>query len=151
MDLIVGIGNELRGDDAVGIRVVGSLPPQPDAEAIAVHQLTPELADRLRDAERVLFIDAHAADDTVRLSPLEPAAETALLGHALSPEALLQWTRLAHGRAPEGWLLTVPARAFPFGESLSSEAECAVLEARRMALRWLGCSAPHGGVLEEDA
>lgn len=151
MDLIVGIGNELRGDDGVGIRVVGSLSPRPGAEAIAVHQLTPELADRLHAAQRVLFVDAQIAGDAVRLLPLEPAAEAALLGHALSPEALLEWTRRVHGRAPEGWLLTVPARAFPFGESLSPEAKCAVPEARRMALRWLGCSAPHGGVLEEDA
>jgi hydrogenase maturation protease len=151
MDLVVGIGNELRSDDGVGIRVVGSLPPRPGAETITVHQLTPELADRLHAAQRVLFVDAQIAGDAVRLSPLEPAAEAALLGHALSPEALLGWTRLAHGRAPEGWLLTVPARSFPFGGSLSAEAERAVPEARRMALHWLDGPAPHGGVLEEVA
>ena len=149
MDLILGIGNELRGDDGVGARVVRSLPPQADVNAETVHQLTPELAERLRGVRSVLFVDAHIADDAVRLSPLRPAVDGGALGHALSPEALLEWTRVVYGRAPEGWMLTVPARSFPFAESLSADAEGALPKARRIALRWLGRSASHG-LVEED-
>ncbi|MCX6094234.1 MAG: hydrogenase maturation protease [Candidatus Bipolaricaulota bacterium] len=149
MDLILGIGNELRGDDGVGARVVELLPPRAGVETGVVHQLTPELADRLCRAGRVLFVDAHVADDAVRLSPLKPVARAGVLGHALTPEALLEWTRMVHGRAPEGWLLTVPARSFALGESLSAEAESAVPEACETALSWLEHPASHG-VLEED-
>ncbi len=114
-----------------------------------VHQLTPELADRLSIARRVLFVDAHVTDDAVRLSPLKPVAAAGALGHTLTPEALLAWTRVVHGRAPEGWLLTVPARSFALGESLSAEAESALPEAYETALSWLEHQASHG-VLEED-
>jgi len=149
MDLILGVGNELRGDDGVGARVVGLLPPRAGVETGVVHQLTPELADRLCVAGRVLFVDAHVAGDAVRLSPLKPTATASVLGHALTPEALLGWTWVIHGRAPEGWLLTVPARSFALGQTLSPETEGAVPEACETVLSWLERQASHG-VLEED-
>jgi hydrogenase maturation protease len=149
MDLVVGIGNTLRADDGVGVRVVESLSPQQDAETLTVHQLTPELAEPLSRANRVLFIDADAANDAVRLAPLRPSEAGAQLGHALSPEQLLGWTTFERGACPRAWLLSVPARSFQFGERLSPETESALPLAREAALAWLAQRAL-GELDEED-
>ncbi len=64
-DLVIGIGNPLRGDDGVGWwlaeRAEMSPPATPTGAALlvrAVQQLTPELSEELAGARRVLFIDA---------------------------------------------------------------------------------------------
>jgi hydrogenase maturation protease len=137
MDLVVGIGNELRSDDGVGIRVVASLPPRLGVETAVVQQLTPDLVDLLGRAERVLFVDAHATERCLRLARLSEGGAPPAVGHVLEPEILLAWTRVACGRAPEGWALTVPAQSFAMGEGLSPETERAVPGARRAALDWL--------------
>jgi hydrogenase maturation protease len=137
MDLVVGIGNTLRADDGVGIRVVESLSSEQGVETLTVHQLTPELAEPLSRVSRILFVDADAVHGVVRLAPLRPSDRGAQLGHALSPEELLGWTTMEHGACPEAWLLSVPARSFEFGERLSPEAESALPLAREAALAWL--------------
>ena len=56
-------GNPLRGDDGVGWRVaeaVAAALPDAVADVLTVHQLTPELAEPISRAERVIFIDAAA-------------------------------------------------------------------------------------------
>ena len=58
--LIVGYGNPLRFDDGLGWRAAEELsqrlsPPEIEVEVIVRHQLTPELADNVRNAEAVFF------------------------------------------------------------------------------------------------
>ncbi len=64
-DLVIGIGNPLRGDDGVGwwlAERAEQLPPGTPTRGPllvrTVQQLTPELAAELTDVRRVLFIDA---------------------------------------------------------------------------------------------
>jgi hydrogenase maturation protease len=137
MDLVIGIGNTLRSDDGVGIRVVEALPPLGCAETLMVLQLTPDLASRLAKADRVLFVDADAAGDVIGLAPLCAAQRETRLGHALSAEELLRWTVVEHDVCPEAWMLSVPGQSFDFGEALSPAAVRALESARRMALGWL--------------
>src|SRR4029079_16715395 len=62
--LIIGYGNRLRGDDAAGYLAAESLRTlliAPDIEILAVHQLTPELAEPIAVAGRVIFLDAAAS------------------------------------------------------------------------------------------
>ena len=61
--LIVGYGNPLRGDDGVGQAVARAFANEAaidGVEALACHQLTPELAERFAAAARVVLIDAVA-------------------------------------------------------------------------------------------
>ena len=69
--LIVGYGNDLRSDDGAGVivaRKVAVLWPQ--ARVIVVHQLTPELAEDIAMAGKVIFVDAfvaHAREEALRI------------------------------------------------------------------------------------
>lgn len=130
--LVIGYGNMLRGDDALGPRVAEAAAAWelPDVRALAVHQLTPELAPLLAAAASVIFVDAraaqsHAEDEAVVVTPVAPppAAGQRNLGHTGAPHELLALTAAVYGTCPPAWLLTVPAEQFDFGAPLSARAE----------------------------
>ncbi|MEP7293735.1 MAG: hydrogenase maturation protease, partial [Chloroflexota bacterium] len=61
MILIIGYGNPLRSDDAIGQRIAEMMEKRLKLEAVQVitaYQLTPELVEPIRDAQLVVFIDA---------------------------------------------------------------------------------------------
>ena len=122
MDLVIGIGNSLRSDDGIGPHLVERLVGRDEMEAVAVQQLTLDLADRVRRARRVLFVDADAIGEEIRLRRLS-AKPGSGLGHSVHPAALLDWTQRTYGTSPEAWLLSVPGERFEIGEGLSWEAE----------------------------
>jgi hydrogenase maturation protease len=124
--LVIGYGNTLRADDGVGQRVAlaASAWDRPGLAALAVHQLTPELAEPLATAELALFVDARlAGGEAVELLPLDPSQSGGLTGHASDPRCLLALTRALYGRHPRAWLIAVPAADFSLGEGLSAAAE----------------------------
>ena len=55
--LVIGYGNEPRGDDAIGPQVAQCVSAwsRPEVVGLAVHQLTPELAALLADVESRIF------------------------------------------------------------------------------------------------
>ena len=124
--LVIGYGNPLRADDGVGQRVALAVAGwgRPGVSSLAVHQLTPELADPLAAARLALFVDARLAveGESARVRPLEPASPRATLGHASDPRSLLALARAVYGRCPRAWLITVPATDLSLGECLSPSA-----------------------------
>jgi hydrogenase maturation protease len=125
--LVIGFGNTLRSDDGVGPRVAAAVAAWdlPNVEAIAVHQLTPELAARLAQARMVVFVDARpgAEADAYEVHPISAAPVSQAAGHTCDPRSLLNLARQAYGRHPSAWLVTVPATNLLFGERLSPTAE----------------------------
>ncbi|MEM9906521.1 MAG: hydrogenase maturation protease [Cyanobacteria bacterium P01_D01_bin.44] len=129
--LIIGYGNELRSDDAVGpwvARVVADW-HLPLVSALAVHQLTPELADAISHVDYVIFIDAcgESCSQSIQLDPLavdSPVPRTMSLGgHSYAPMALLSLTQGLYGHHPQAWLLQIPIEGFELGETLSATAQ----------------------------
>lgn len=131
--LVIGYGNTLRGDDGVGPRVAEGVAKWglPTVRALGVHQLTPELAEPLAAADLAIFVDARVpqADATVRVEPLAPAAHMAAISHSGDPRSLLGLARIAFGRSPRAWSITIPANATSIGTHLSLTAEHGVKEA----------------------
>lgn len=124
--LVIGYGNLLRCDDGVGPRVaeaVGSL-GLPGVQTLICQQLSPEHAEPISRARRVVFVDA-AVDGSreVQLRELAPGDTTQLMAHAADPRTMLALARDVFGHAPQAWWLTIPAVNLTFGETLSPEAE----------------------------
>jgi len=150
MDIVIGIGNELRGDDGIGPRVVDAIPARADLQTMTVHQLVPELAEKIQCARRVLFVDASLGDELC-LTQLASSDHRGL-GHACSPAALLGWTKLAYDREPASWLLSIPGASFEFGEGTSSRTTAYVPEALDRIESWLSdCPEPVLMMSEEEA
>ncbi len=123
--LIIGYGNPLRGDDAVGLlaaeRLLDWIERQgdiPGIEVIARPCLTIELAANLAGHRRALFIDAALAGPAgaIRRRRLQPATERGPLPHVLSPTELLGWCQWLYGVAPRSSLITIAGASFNYAE-----------------------------------
>lgn len=152
--LVIGYGNDLRGDDGVGPRAAEAVAAWslPGVRAIACRQLVPELAEALARCGRVVFVDAAVGPfRSARLRALHPGPSGALAWHGGGPEGLLELSRAAYGRVPPALLLTIPAADLGFGSGLSPLARLGLRRAlallrglcRAQARRWRR-SAPAG-------
>jgi hydrogenase maturation protease len=113
--LIVGYGNSLRGDDAVGPQLATML------GGIAVQQLVPELAERIAAEDRVIFIDARTdlAPGDVHVMPVDGESAST---HWCSPGWLLRLAKEVYGKFPEAVLVGIGAESFELGAPLSAAA-----------------------------
>jgi hydrogenase maturation protease len=120
--LVLGYGNTLRGDDGVGPQVAEAAAELrlPGLEALACPQLTPELAEPVSRARRVLFVDA-ALDSPreVQLRELAPADSSQVIAHAADPRTILALSRDVFGKFPQAWWLTIPIQRMDIGGQLS--------------------------------
>ena len=126
--LVIGYGNTLRSDDGAGQRVAEKIAEWklPGVQTLAVHQLTPELAENIAQADTVIFVDAVATKDnsvSVKLQKLEAEDENTSLGHICNPRSLLSFTQVVYGKATPAYWVLIPAVNFDFGEELSSLTE----------------------------
>lgn len=132
--LLLAYGNPLRGDDSVGWAVgerLAAMFPEDVAQVIVQHQLTPELAEPISRAARVIFIDAEegAPAGAIRWTELRPAMAPAQpFSHQVKPAGLLVAAQELYGHAPAAHLLTVIGESFGYEERLSPAVERAVGE-----------------------
>jgi hydrogenase maturation protease len=138
--LIIGYGNPLRGDDGLGWRAAEQLALEwAEAETLTCQQLTPELAEPISRAARVVFIDAAAqgAPGAVHEQPLRPdAAAPAAFTHHINPGTLLALSEKLYGHLPEAALFSVAGASFDFGQALSPAVEAALPELVRQVRAW---------------
>lgn len=133
--LILGWGNPLRGDDGVGWRAVEELAAALNDFQVTfrvAHQLLPEFAADIDEADLVIFIDA-ACDNgpfgKVRFDRVEPRCrESAAFSHQMDPPALLGMAHELYGSHPEAYFFTVSGQWFGYGEELSPEVQAALPE-----------------------
>ncbi|HAZ28094.1 TPA: hydrogenase maturation protease [Candidatus Acetothermia bacterium] len=118
MILVIGLGHPLRRDDGVGLWVASRLQNTDDLKVMGTQNLAPELIPQVAVADVVIFVDARVGAGPVRWERIRPGDRPALT-HAFTPRGLLSWAEHLFGRAPEAWLVTVPARDLSLGEGLS--------------------------------
>jgi hydrogenase maturation protease len=131
--VVIGFGNSLRGDDALGPRVADELRRQiadPRVEVISETALGVDLAASLAVATLAVFLDA-ALDGPpggVVCRTLRPAEDTpAAAAHHLTPEELLGVTRTLYRRVPQACLLSVRGAVFDWADNeLSTQVAAAV-------------------------
>ncbi len=133
--LIIGYGNPLREDDGIGWRVIEEFNNcqlsivNCQLETVAVHQLLPELAGDVSEAELVIFVDASVVGEpgTISVQELEPVEqEMGAFTHHFDPAGLLGYARDLYGRFPQAYLVTITAVSLGYGEGLSPTIEMLV-------------------------
>jgi hydrogenase maturation protease len=127
--IVIGYGNTLRHDDAIGVLVAERL------GGIACHQLTPELAPVAAAADRLVLVDASREGLTVNCRRLDPAgARVGSSLHRMAPEPFVALVELLRGRPQEAYLITAPGCDFSHGEGLSEIARQSLEEALWLAV-----------------
>ncbi|MFN7995545.1 MAG: hydrogenase maturation protease [Bryobacteraceae bacterium] len=135
--LVIGYGNDLRGDDGAGPAAVRQLQANAGQQSLLCHQLTPELAEAISRYASVIFVDARAdlPPGEVRIEPLDGGRTP--LTQKCSPGALLTWSRQIYGREPAAFAVGIGAESFEFGEGLTPVVRRAACEAARAIERML--------------
>ncbi len=137
--LIIGYGNLLRGDDAVGCHAAHELEQHyrddPEVEVIATQQLTPEMAEDISRCGFVLFLDASSAEGpgTIRQTRIWPGNAPDGFTHQLTPSSLLSAAQQLYGDAPEAVCITLEGWSFEVGNKLSDGARLRLPELIRRA------------------
>jgi hydrogenase maturation protease len=121
--LIFAVGNESRGDDALGPLLLRQLQNTDQIERLEDFQLQIEHVMDMKDREIVLFIDAGMDTPApFRFSRACENSEAVLYSHALVPEALLNVYRQFYNEAPPpSFILCVRGHAFELGEAPTAE------------------------------
>ena len=129
--LIFAVGNESRGDDALGPLLLRELESWLMAndhadqfELLEEFQLQVEHAMDMKDRQLVVFIDASINTRTPFSFYRAQANDTPVLySHALAPEALLKvYAQFYQQEPPAVFILGVCGESFELGEGLSVQA-----------------------------
>jgi hydrogenase maturation protease len=132
--LVIGYGNTLRGDDAIGVYAARELEKlyhgEPQLRVISVQQLTPEMAEDIARIGFVLFLDASSSDapGMIRCTPVEPANAVGSLVHHLTPDSLLAIAEKLYGQTPKAMCLTLAGWTFEVANGLSAGAQLRLTE-----------------------
>ncbi|MBI9048408.1 MAG: hydrogenase maturation protease [Anaerolineaceae bacterium] len=154
--LILGYGNFDRQDDGVAWHILEkvaklinrSLPEQIEDTFIDLGenpdllfnlQLVPEMADIVKDYERVCFVDAHtgAVENDVNISPVNACFQNSPFTHHMTPETLLCFVDTLYQKNPEALLVSVRGYDFNFERSLSEKTEKLAEQAGQQIIEWL--------------
>jgi hydrogenase maturation protease len=126
--LVVGYGNDLRGDDRAG-RVVASLIEEanlPGVQVLSQAQLTPEVALEVAKVDRVVFVET----EELAVSAVGPGvAGSSTMSHHADPATLLRLARDLGKMPNEAYVVSIPATNLDLGFDLSPETTRAVDEA----------------------
>ncbi|XWK87227.1 MAG: hydrogenase maturation protease [Phormidium sp.] len=125
--IVIGYGNDLRSDDGIGPRVAQEVEAWgvPNVKSLGLHQLTPEIADTIKDVDGVIFVDACQLPDVQEVQVLKIEAEETgkSMTHNVDPRSLLALCQTLYNSHPHAWCINVPAVNFEMGETLSPVAE----------------------------
>lgn len=131
--IVIGYGNDLRSDDGIGPRVANEVEAWgiPNVKSLALHQLTPEIAETIKDVYGVIFVDACQLPDVQEVQVLKIEAEETgkSMTHNVDPRSLLALCQTLYNSHPHAWCINVPSVNFEMGETLSSVAEQGVSQA----------------------
>lgn len=148
--LVIGVGNDYRGDDAVGLIVARRLRDLnwPHVEVIESDGEFTKLMESWREAESVILIDAvqsGVAPGTIhrvvahkeQLSPKLSSGST----HAVGVAEAIALSKML-GRLPQYFIVFgVEASHCAWGATLSNECATACEEVLRLVKREIGCPA----------
>lgn len=137
--LVIGYGNSLRGDDGAGPEAARRLRAR-GISAVVVHQLVPELAERIAAVRTVIFLDADLTMPPGGISVKRLHDVASSMEHQASPAALVRLAHDAYGALPDAWLVAIGGSNFELGEGLSDSAERAVALAIEAVLNFARCN-----------
>jgi hydrogenase maturation protease len=118
-NVVIGFGNTLRHDDAVGYLIADQVERWkcPEVHGISVFQLNPELAAVIAMTRLAIFVDARTGslESRVLVEEIQPLAKGfGSLVHAMKPQWLLSFCQATFDRCPRSWMISVPAQDFTF-------------------------------------
>lgn len=131
--VVIGLGNTLRGDDAVGRLAAQRVRRATNPGRVRVIDqvaITPELAAEIAGASLAIFLDASVDGppdrvQTTRITPREPAPSMA---HRLDVHGVAYLAEQLYGKSPEVLAITFRGQDFAVSDQQLSPAAATGLE-----------------------
>lgn len=145
--LVFAIGNESRGDDALGPMLARSLDGLEDGvEVIEDYQLQVEHVTDLVGRSAAIFVDADVSCSApFHFSKISAEHDNSYTSHAMTPFALLHTYRQVYGAdAPPTFLLRIRGYDFELGSPLSEQAARNLAAATSLAKDLCSTANPQG-------
>ena len=127
--LIICYGNDLMGNDGFGRAVYEALPES--CEKIFTVQLLPELLEKTKDYERLVFVDAAHGKGGVELYEIHPSEEDTADFHHLGAETFLRLLETLYGKKPKAYMCAGYFESFEVDE-IDADFEAKVEEAAKL-------------------
>lgn len=147
--LLIGVGNPLRGDDALGAALVTAMQARPVPGLLCrhVHQLHLELLEDLHAADVVIVADASLQTAGCTLQELRPlgangsamgsSASASASSHREDAETLQALYKQLYQRPVAWWVLAMEAHSFDIGAPLSPAAQAHLQQAEALLRAWI--------------
>ncbi len=144
--LIVGCGNRLYGDAAVGPLVATTVSSWglSSVESMIVEQLDPDLVFHLSKADYVIFIEPCAETNPAQTTQIHPiciksptSEKVHVADNRCDPETLLLLSQQLHNSCPQSWLIKIPTEGFETRQKLSSTAQTGISQALKTVAQFL--------------
>jgi len=138
--VILGIGNDSRGDDGLGWAFLDALENNPDIKAQLLHryQLQPEDADAIAQAKTVVFVDA--TKDKLEMGfqweSAMPERRPSVHSHWLPPSAVLGFCNEVFGHCPDAYILSIAGDQWELGQGLGPDAQKRLVAALNFFKEW---------------
>lgn len=140
--LVVGCGDDRRGDRAVGASVATTVNSWQleSASAIVVNQLSPALIRQLAKTDYVIFVEPCSEKNRARTAQIQPVMTSqpaCVNSDHYGPQSLISLTHQIYGSGPQAWIFKIPTEDFRLGKKLSSTAKTGINQAVQMIARFL--------------
>lgn len=139
--LIIGIGNDSRGDDGLGWAFLDAIAQagSPPGRLEYRYQLLVEDAELLTRFPEVLFADASEKPlaGSYLLEPCHPDPAAEIYTHQQTPGAILCLCQELYGHRPEAWCLYIRGYEWTFDTGLSEQAKANLAHAADFFREWL--------------
>lgn len=126
--VIVGIGNELRGDDGIGKEFIESF----DEEGVdKIHLTFPDIdiIERIAQYDVVIFVDASVKTDRFKIREItEGKADP--LSHHISLESITQLAKRLYNPNLKSYVVEIQGYDFGFSCQITPQARKNILEAQ---------------------
>jgi len=138
-NLLLGIGNTARMDDALGWECVQQL-SAPDWDKMYVYQLQIEDAANIAGYEKVLIVDAteECLGDGYSIRECLPNNDSSFTTHSVSPEALLWLCQEFFEKSPSVYVLAISGSDWELKEGLTVEGTLHLKKALQAAKEFVG-------------
>ncbi len=127
MRVIIGYGNELRGEDAFGLDVIKELQKLSlkDTKLISAHQLTPEMTLELQEVDEIIFIDScHDEKNNYSLACSLIEQSSLNLSHHISPKTIIYMLKNLYAKNPDFYIYSMMSSSFDEIEDEKKYREC---------------------------
>jgi len=115
MRVIIGYGNELRGEDCFGVDVIRELKKLPlaNTKLISAFQLTPEIVLELLEAYEIIFIDTSFNKEYHYSLACSTTEHSNLnLSHQISPKTIIDMLKSLYKKNPRFIIYSMMSDSF---------------------------------------